>query len=104
MLEEVETFIQQLGLRYRIIELCAGDLGFAGHKAYDIEVWFNYEKVWREIATITWCHDFQARRMNVKFKRLNTQTKKMEKEYLHTLNGTGLAAGRVLAALLDQEI
>lgn len=95
MMEDVESFVKTLNLKYRIIELCAGDLGFAGHKAYDFELWFAHEKRWREIASITWCHDFQARRMNTRFKR-NGKT-----ELIHTLNGTGLAAGRVMAALLE---
>lgn len=95
MIEDVEAFVAQLGIKYRIIELCAGDIGFAGHKAYDFELWFAHAKAWREIATITWCKDFQARRMNTKVKREKT------KEFVHTLNGTGLAAGRVLAAILE---
>lgn len=97
MVNDIEMFVKGLGIKYRIIELCAGDIGFAGHKANDIEVWFPKEKVWREIATITWCHDFQARRMNARVKR-----KDGKKEYLHTLNGTGLAVGRVLACLIEQ--
>lgn len=95
MIEDVEAFVAQLGIRYRIIELCAGDIGFAGHKAYDFELWFAHAKEWREIASVTWCTDFQARRMNTKVKREKT------KEFIHTLNGTGLAAGRVLAAILE---
>jgi seryl-tRNA synthetase len=95
MMEDVEKFIKTLNLQYRIIELCAGDLGFAGHKAYDFELWFAHDKRWREIASITWCHDFQARRMNARFKRNG------KPELIHTLNGTGLAAGRVMAAILE---
>ena len=95
MMNDVEAFIKTLNLKYRIIELCAGDLGFAGHKAYDFEIWFAHDKRWREIATITWCHDFQARRMNTRFKRDG------KTEFVHTLNGTGLAAGRVMAAILE---
>ena len=96
MVAHVDAFMHQLGLPYRIIELCAGDIGFAGHKAYDFEIWFPAEGKYREIATITWCHDFQARRMKAKVKRADGK-----KELLHTLNGTGLAVGRVLAALLE---
>ena len=95
MMQDVEDFVKTLNLKYRIIELCAGDLGFAGHKAYDFELWFANDKRWREIASITWCHDFQARRMNARFKRNG------KPELIHTLNGTGLAAGRVMAALLE---
>lgn len=96
MIEDVTQFVQQFNIPFRIIELCAGDIGFAGHKAYDFEIWFPNEKKYREIATVTWCHDFQARRMNTKYK-----TKNKEKFLLHTLNGTGLAVGRVLAAILE---
>ena len=96
MIEEVTQFIKQFNIPFRIIELCAGDIGFAGHKAYDFEIWFPSEQKYREIATITWCHDFQARRMNAKFKN-----KQKEKFLLHTLNGTGLAVGRVLAAMIE---
>ena len=96
MVEDVVQFVQQFQIPFRVIELCAGDIGFAGHKAYDIEIWFPTENKYREIATITWCHDFQARRMNTKVKY-----KDGKKELLHTLNGTGLAVGRVLAAILE---
>lgn len=96
MIEEITNFIKIFNIPFRIIELCAGDIGFAGHKAYDFEIWFPNEQKYREIATVTWCHDFQARRMNAKFKN-----KKKEKLFLHTLNGTGLAVGRVLAAMLE---
>lgn len=96
MVHDIEQFILKLKIPFRIIELCAGDIGFAGHKAYDFELWFPTEQKYREIATVTWCHDFQARRMNTKVKYPNGK-----KEYLHTLNGTGLAVGRVLAALLE---
>jgi seryl-tRNA synthetase len=96
MMANVQAFVEQLGMPFRIIELCAGDIGFAGHKAYDFEVWFPAQNQYREIASVTWCHDFQARRMNTKIKH-NTG----KKDYVHTLNGTGLAAGRVLAALIE---
>lgn len=96
MIEEVTQFIMQFNIPFRIIELCAGDIGFAGHKAYDFEIWFPNENKYREIATVTWCHDFQARRMNAKYKNKNK-----EKFLLHTLNGTGLAVGRVLAAIME---
>jgi seryl-tRNA synthetase len=93
---DIVEFVKQFKIPFRVIELCAGDIGFAGHKAYDIEIWFPTENKYREIATVTWCHDFQARRMNAKVKR-----NEGKKELLHTLNGTGLAVGRVLAAILE---
>lgn len=96
LVQNIQDFIHQFEIPYRIVDLCAGDIGFAGHKAYDFEMWFPHEGAYREIATVTWCGDFQARRMNAKFKKTNGQ-----KELLHTLNGTGLAVGRVLAALME---
>lgn len=96
MVNDIECFVKELGLTYRVIELCAKDIGFSGHKAYDFEVWFPHEQTWREIATVTWCFDFQARRMNAKLKR-----KDKKKEFVHTLNGTGLAVGRVMACLIE---
>jgi seryl-tRNA synthetase len=96
MVNNINDFIKQFNIPYRIIELCAGDIGFAGHKAYDFEIWFPAEGKYREIATVTWCHDFQARRMKTKVRRLTG-----EKELIHTLNGTGLAVGRVLAAIIE---
>lgn len=96
MVHDIEKFVLKLKIPFRIIELCAGDLGFAGHKAYDFELWFPTENKYREIATVTWCHDFQARRMKTKVKYNNGKN-----EFIHTLNGTGLAIGRVLAAILE---
>lgn len=96
MVKDIENYVAGLNLTYRIIELCSKDIGFSGHKAYDFEVWFPHEQVWREIASVTWCHDFQARRMNTKVKR-----KDNKKELLHTINGTGLAVGRVMACLIE---
>lgn len=96
MVTDIESFVAALGITYRIIELCAKDLGFSGHKAYDFEVWFPHEQAWREIASVTWCYDFQARRMNTKVKRKNKK-----KELVHTLNGTGLAVGRVMACMIE---
>jgi seryl-tRNA synthetase len=96
MMENINDFVKFLNIPYRIIELCAGDIGFAGHKGYDFELWFPAEGKFREIASVTWCHEFQARRMKTKVKRKNGN-----KDFIHTLNGTGLAAGRVLAAILE---
>lgn len=98
MIKDVETFVQKLGMQYRIIELCTGDMGFSGHKAFDIEIYFPLDKRYREIASITWCWDFQARRMNTRFKENG-------KTYLvNTINGTGLAAGRILEALKQYQM
>lgn len=95
MLQDIEDFVVQLGIKYRIVELCSGDIGFAGHKAFDIELFFREENRFREIASITWCGDFQARRMNTRFKENN------KTHLVHTMNGTGLAVGRILEALVQ---
>lgn len=97
LLQDIEDFIKTLGIKYRIIELCSGDIGFAGHKAFDIELFFKDENRFREIASITWCHDFQARRMNTRFKE-DGKTR-----LVHTMNGTGLAVGRILEALVQKK-
>lgn len=95
LLDDIEQFIASFNIPYRIIQLCSGDVGFSGHRAFDIEVWFPSQNIYREVASITWCSDFQARRMGAKFKNGK------KSEYLHTMNGTGLAAGRMMAALID---
>lgn len=97
MIADVEDFIQQLGIQYRIIELCTGDMSFAGHKAFDVELFFKEDNRYREIASITWCTDFQARRMQTRFKE-NAKVK-----LAHTINGTGLAVGRVLEAVRQHQ-
>lgn len=96
MLADVRAFLDTLPIGYRVVELCAGDMGFAGHRAYDIEAWFAGTQTWREIATLTWCGDFQTRRMKTFWKGEGGK-----KALAHTLNGTGLALGRVVAALAE---
>lgn len=96
MLADVCAFLDTLPIGYRVVELCAGDMGFAGHRAYDIEAWFAGTQTWREIATLTWCGDFQARRMKTFWRGLEGK-----RALAHTLNGTGLALGRVFAALAE---
>ena len=96
MLQEVCALLDTLEVGYRVMELCTKDMGFAGHKAYDIEVWFAGAKQWREVATLTWCGDFQARRMKTRYVHADGT-----KTYAHTLNGTGLAVGRVMVALFE---
>ncbi len=90
-----ETLLQKLGLHYRVIELCAGDLGFGAAKCYDLEVWAPAEERWLEVSSVSNFEDFQARRANIRTK-LDGKT-----QYLHTLNGSGLATPRVLVALLE---
>ncbi len=94
---DAEKILKVLNIPYRIIELCTGDLGFSSTKTYDIEVWMPGENKFREISSCSNCMDFQSRRMSSRFRR--KKDKKIE--YLHTLNGSGLAVGRTFAAILE---
>ncbi len=93
---DAEEILKLLGLPYRVVALCSGDLGFASAKTYDLEVWFPSQNRYREISSCSNCTDFQARRMNAKFKDSSGR-----KHYVHILNGSGLAVGRTLAAILE---
>jgi len=93
---DAERVLQVLGLPYRVVELCTGDLGFSAAKTYDIEVWMPSYNRYREISSCSNCEDFQARRMKLRYK-----TKDGKKVLCHTLNGSGLAVGRTLAAILE---
>jgi len=99
-LEEItgnaEAILQRLGLHYRVMALCAGDIGFAATKTYDLEVWLPGQKAYREISSCSNCEDFQARRMQARFRNAQGKT-----EFVHTLNGSGLAVGRTLVAVLE---
>ena len=90
-----EKILQDLNIHYRIVTLCTGDMGFAAKKTYDIEVWLPGENTFREISSCSNCGDFQARRMNARFKKDNNNI------FVHTLNGSGLAVGRTLIAILE---
>ena len=92
-----ETILQKLDLPYRTVKLCTGDMGFASHKTYDIEVWLPSQEQYREISSCSNIKDFQARRMVTRFR--NSETGKPE--LLHTLNGSGLAVGRTLLAIME---
>ncbi len=94
---DAEDILQQLKLPYRVLELCTGDLGFSSCKTYDLEVWMPSSESYREISSCSNCVDFQARRANARFK----QAGKKGTQYLHTLNGSGLAVGRTMAAILE---
>ena len=96
MVGHAETILQQLGLPYRVMNLCTGDMGFSATKTYDIEVWLPAQDTYREISSLSNCGDFQARRMQTRFR--NAQGKP---ELVHTLNGSGLAVGRTLVAVLE---
>jgi seryl-tRNA synthetase len=95
MLSSAESILQDLNIHYRVMTLCTGDMGFAANKTYDIEVWLPGENAYREISSCSNCGDFQARRMNAKYKGEN------KNYFVHTLNGSGLAVGRTLIAILE---
>lgn len=95
---DAEDILQKLGLPYRVIILCTGDMGFSSAKTYDIEVWLPGQQRYREISSCSNFEDFQARRANIRFKR---EGSKKGTEFVHTLNGSGLAIGRTLVAILE---
>jgi seryl-tRNA synthetase len=96
MVGHAETILQRLGLPYRVMALCTGDMGFGATKTFDLEVWLPAQNTYREISSLSNCEAFQARRMQARFR--NAQGKP---ELLHTLNGSGLAVGRTLVAVLE---
>jgi len=97
MTSHAETILKKLGLAYRVVILCGGDIGFSATKTYDIEVWLPGQDCYREISSCSNCTDFQARRMQARFKNPDTG----KTEFVHTLNGSGLAVGRTLIAVLE---
>ena len=97
LLKNAESILQKLEIPYQVIELCTGDLGFSAAKTFDIEVWMPAQKVYREISSCSNFEDFQARRANVRFKRKGQKGTQL----VHTLNGSGLAVGRTVAAILE---
>lgn len=94
---DAEKVLQLLGLPYRVLALCTGDMGFASAKTYDLEVWLPSAGTYREISSCTNFEDFQARRAGIRFRR----EPKGKPEFVHTLNGSGLAVGRTVAAILE---
>ena len=92
-----EEVLKRLGLPYRVVALCAGDMGFSAQKTYDIEVWLPGQNTYREISSCSNCGDFQARRMSARFR----PTGEKGTRFVHTLNGSGLAVGRTLVAVLE---
>ncbi|MGV8893753.1 MAG: serine--tRNA ligase [Burkholderiaceae bacterium] len=96
MVGHAETILQKLGLPYRVVSLCTGDMGFGATKTFDLEVWLPAQNTYREISSVSNCEAFQSRRMQTRFR--NAQGKP---ELVHTLNGSGLAVGRTLVALLE---
>ena len=93
---DAEDILQRLGLHYRVVTLCTGDMGFSSAKTYDIEVWLPSQNRFREISSCSNFEAFQARRANIRFKNENGK-----RQYLHTLNGSGLAVGRTWLAIME---
>ena len=98
MLTCAETVLQKLGLHYRVMTLCTGDLGFGAKKTYDLEVWLPGQDTYREISSVSVCGDFQARRMEARYRPAG---EKVSPRFVHTLNGSGTAVGRCLIAVLE---
>ena len=96
MVQNAETILQKLELPYRVIQLCSGDMGFSAAKTYDLEVWLPSQNKYREISSCSNCEDFQARRMGLKYRAADNSSK-----FCHTLNGSGLAVGRTLVAIME---
>jgi seryl-tRNA synthetase len=97
MLACAEEVLRRLDLHYRVVTLCAGDMGFASQKTYDIEVWLPGQNMYREISSCSVCGDFQARRMNARYRGKETR----QVRHVHTLNGSGVAVGRALIAVME---
>lgn len=97
MVRSAESILEALGLPYRKVLLCSGDMGATAKKTYDLEVWLPGQGAYREISSISWCGEYQARRMNARFKPEGSK----RTEFVHTLNGSGLAVGRTLVAILE---
>ena len=96
MLASAEAVLKKLDLHYRVVTLCTGDMGFASQKTYDIEVWLPGQNMYREISSCSVCGDFQARRMNARYRG-----KDGKPAFVHTLNGSGVAVGRALIAVME---
>lgn len=97
MVVNAETVLQKLGLPYRLVQLCTGDIGFSAAKTYDLEVWLPGQGKYREISSCSNCGDFQARRMGLKYRPEGTK----KSEFVNTLNGSGVAVGRALLAIME---
>ena len=96
MLSCAEEVLRRLDLHYRVVTLCTGDMGVASQKTYDIEVWLPGQNMFREISSCSVCGEFQARRMNARFRAKDRSVR-----HVHTLNGSGVAVGRALVAVLE---
>jgi seryl-tRNA synthetase len=96
MVGHAEAILKALELPFRVVSLCTGDMGFGAAKTYDLEVWLPAQNTYREISSVSNCEAFQARRLKARFKNAQGKT-----EFVHTLNGSGLAVGRTLVAVLE---
>jgi seryl-tRNA synthetase len=96
IMERAEALVHELGLTHRVIDICTGDLGIAHHRSWDLEVWSPSLDRWLEASSVSWYSDYQARRSNLRYRPEGAKP-----ELLHTVNGSGLAVPRVLAALLE---
>jgi seryl-tRNA synthetase len=92
-----EAVLQALGIPYRVVDLCAGDLGFGAARTFDIEAWLPEQGAWREISSCSNCRDFQARRMDARCRAAGRKGTR----FVHTLNGSGIAVGRALIAVME---
>jgi seryl-tRNA synthetase len=97
MLSCAEEVLRRLDLHYRVVTLCTGDMGFPSQKTYDIEVWLPGQNMFREISSCSVCGDFQARRMNARYREKDGRQARL----VHTLNGSGVAVGRALIAVME---
>jgi seryl-tRNA synthetase len=97
MRQDAERVLQGLGLHYRVVTLCTGDMGFAAAKTYDLEVWLPGQQAYREISSCSNCEDFQARRAKIRYR----PEPKEKPRAVHTLNGSGVAIGRTIVAILE---
>ena len=98
MVAEAEAVLQALGLPYHVVTLCTGDIGFSATKCYDLEVWLPSYNAYKEISSCSNCWDFQARRANIRYK---DPAEFKGTRFVHTLNGSGLAVGRTMAAIME---
>jgi seryl-tRNA synthetase len=101
MVRSAENVLEALDLPYRKVLLCAGDMGFGARKTFDLEVWLPGQGAYREISSISWCGEFQARRMNARYRPAKDSGGQKGTAFVHTLNGSGLAVGRTLVAVLE---
>jgi len=97
MLASAESLLQGLELEYRVLQICSGDIGFSASVSYDLEIWAPGAQEWLEVSSISNCTDFQARRANIRYRPEDTRGTR----FVHTLNGSGLALPRAIAALLE---